>query len=224
MFDKMIFLIFIITIPLLSRLMFIIVKNALEHQKNKSNTLYINATKIVLNRYSLEKVVTLYEGEEDCFDPADNSIALSKNHNNNSIASVAIAMHEVGHALQFNMNWWLYRIRCYIKPFKNVFICASAFGIGMCITSSKYIELAVISVLCLMTIIIVELIVEIDASRKACRIYREMFETSEKEMNKFKLLLGVAAFTYVVDILECLLMIMSILLKASERERKSSQG
>ena len=45
-----------------------------------------------------------------------------------------------------------------------------------------------------------------------------MFETDEYEMKKFKFLLCVAAFTYVIDIIDCALAIIYILLKVNKKK------
>lgn len=213
----MIVLVFL-ALLLLSRLMFIIVVNVFERQTNKSNVVHLNAVKKILNKYGLTNIVMVNFDDEDCFNPANNTISLSQSHNQNSISSVAIAMHEVGHALQFNEGWWLYKFRCYIVSFKNVLIYASAIGIGLWFVDDRYKIIAIISIFALLVCIIVELYVEIDASKRACKMYREMFETDEYEMRKFKFLLGVAAFTYVIDIIDCALSIIYILLNTAGKK------
>lgn len=213
----MIVLVFL-ALLLLSRLMFIIVVNVFERQTNKSNVVHLNAVKKILNKYGLTNIVMVNFDDEDCFNPANNTISLSQTHNQNSISSVAIAMHEVGHALQFNEGWWLYKFRCYLVSLKNVFIYASAIGVGLWLVIDKYKILALVCIFCLLVCILVELYVEIDASKRACKMYREIFETDEYEMRKFKFLLGVAAFTYVIDIIDCALSIIYILLNTAGKK------
>ncbi|MBP3339554.1 MAG: zinc metallopeptidase [Lachnospiraceae bacterium] len=101
-------------------------------------------------------IVMVNFDDEDCFNPANNTITLSQVHNQNSISSVAIAMHEVGHALQFNEGWWLYKFRCYIVSLKNVFIYVSAVGIGLWLVVDRYKIIAIISIVALLVCIIVE--------------------------------------------------------------------
>lgn len=208
----------LLSVPILTRLVFLIVVNFYNKQKNKCNTSSVVAVKKVLNKYGLINTVMVNYNDEDCFNPANNTITLSQTHNQNSISSVAIAMHEVGHALQFNEGWWLYKFRCYIVSLKNAFIYVSAVGIGLRLVVNKYIIFTMVCIFCLLVCILVELYVEIDASKRACKIYRAMFETDEYEMRKFKFLLSVAAFTYVIDIIDCALAIIYILLNTAGKK------
>lgn len=60
----------------------------------------------LLDRYDMEDVqVEMTETEGDHYDPLSKTVRLSpNNYNNNSLTAVAVATHEVGHALQHYHN------------------------------------------------------------------------------------------------------------------------
>lgn len=185
----------------------------------------IEVAKRILAISRLNRNVNVVLGnKEDCFDPMTNTIYLKEKNNRQTISSIAIAIHEVGHALQFNTKWWLYRFRCRIIVMKCPLIYITAFLVVLSFWSSTLGVAAITSLICLITCTVVELIVEIKASVRGCRCYRLFFKTNKAEMIQIGIVLGAAAFTYFVDIFYCIYMVGRVLIqtknKANGKENK----
>ena len=65
--------------------------------------------------------ITLVPGHlTDHYNPRDNSLHLSEeNHSGSSVASVAVACHEAGHAIQTARGYLPYRLRSALVPVVN---------------------------------------------------------------------------------------------------------
>ena len=65
--------------------------------------------------------ITLVPGHlTDHYNPRDNSLHLSEeNHSGSSVASVAVACHEAGHAIQIAKGYLPYRLRSALIPIVN---------------------------------------------------------------------------------------------------------
>ena len=81
----------------------------------------------------------------------------------------------------------------------------------------EYLFIPRLSLVCLLVCVVVDLIVEINASIRGCKCYREYFETNTKEMIKIWIVLGLAAFTYFVDIFVSIFMVGKVLLQSKEK-------
>lgn len=91
--------------------------------KAKSEIIAIDAARKVLDGASLEKVkIKTINGQlSDNYNPATNIVSLSNDvANSNSIAAIGIALHEVGHALQHNKNYFPAKIRNGVVKFSNI--------------------------------------------------------------------------------------------------------
>ena len=200
---------FILALIPLSRILFYIVLFIVHRKENIVGEIGRNVADAMLGKVGLQdEVKVIVADDEDSYDPATNIVCLSKKNNRKTIASVAIAIHEVGHALQMNSKWMLYRFRCKIIVMKGPLIYITAilavlgFGIRICGM------LAVVSLICLLVCTVVEVVVEIDASIKGCRNYQKHFKTNSIEMRKIRFFLGVAALTYFADIINCIYMVV----------------
>lgn len=91
--------------------------------KAKSGIKAIDAAREVLDGASLEKVkITTVKGNlTDHYDPSKNTVALSENiAQSDSIAALGVALHEVGHAIQHNKNYFPAKLRNGVVRFSNV--------------------------------------------------------------------------------------------------------
>ena len=215
-------LILLALIPL-SRILFNIVLWFGHRNKNMEDKYGINIAKQMLVRLGLQdKVNVILEENDDCYDPLKNIINLSENNNRKTIASVAIAIHEVGHALQMNEGWSLYQFRCKVILMKGPLIYITAvlvlFGFAYKVCSI----IAIISLVCLIICTVVELIVEINASVRGCKFFQKYFKTNKSEMRKIGFLLGIAALTYFADIINCIYIVGRALLHMIRNEKKNS--
>lgn len=164
----------------------------------------------------------------DHYHPKKELIALSPGVNNStSIASVGIALHEVGHALQDANGYAFSKLRTFLVPLINFSSVAlwPLVIIGM-IFSFGGASGSVFGDVCLWAGIIffglsvifslITLPTELDASKRAMRVLREQGYMNEEELAGVKQVLTSAAMTYVaslvVSILNFLRFLLTILL------------
>lgn len=208
----------------LSRILFYAALWLGHRKKNIADECGINIARQILTRLGLQdKVHIALEGNDDCYDPSNNTISLSEKNNRNTVASVAIAIHEVGHALQMNTGWRLYRLRCKIIIMKGPLIYTTAVLVLLGFAQKTYNFLAIISLICLIICTLVEVIVEINASVRGCELFEKYFMTDRSEMRKIRLLLSMAALTYFADIINCIYMVGILLFRMLQGEKVNEE-
>lgn len=208
----------------LSRILFYVALWLGHRTKNMEDECGINIARQMLTRLGLQdKVNVALEGNDDCYDPSKNTISLSEKNNGKTVASVAIAIHEVGHALQMNAGWRLYQLRCKIIIIKGqlVYITAVLVLLGFAYKTCNI--LAIISLICLIICTVVELIVEINASVRGCELFEKYFKTDKSELRKISFLLSMAALTYFADIINCIYMVGILLLHMLQGEKVNEE-
>ena len=149
----------------------------------------------------------------DHYDPRDNNLYLSNdNLSGGSVASVAVACHEAGHAVQRERGFLMMRVRTALVPVVNfsqsmwmiVFIAGVAMNIAGLTT------LAIILFAFSVLFQVVTLPVEIDASRRAVAYIRES-GMSEINVRGARKVLTAAALTYVAAALTSILQLLYLL-------------
>jgi len=159
----------------------------------------------------------------DHYDPKTNTVNLSpKVYNDSTVASVAVAAHEVGHAIQYAENYSLVGIRNMLLPATIVssYLGWVAIMIGLFSASLDFlfwIGLMMIGVLALFQLVTLPL--EFNASSRALRILEEDNYISIDEVADSKSMLNAAAMTYLAAFLASLLTIMRLLLIRGSRRR-----
>lgn len=208
----------------LSRILFYVALWLGHRTKNMEDECGINIARQMRTRLGLQdKVNVALKGNDDCYDPSKNTISLSEKNNGKTVASVAIAIHEVGHALQMNAGWRLYQLRCKIIIIKGqlVYITAVLVLLGFAYKTCNI--LAIISLICLIICTVVELIVEINASVRGCELFEKYFKTDKSELRKISFLLSMAALTYFADIINCIYMVGILLLHMLQGEKVNEE-
>ena len=159
----------------------------------------------------------------DHYDPKTNTVNLSpKVYNDSTVASVAVAAHEVGHAIQYAENYSFVGIRNMLLPATIVSSYRGwvAIMIGLFSYSLDFlfwIGLMMIGVLALFQLVTLPL--EFNASSRALRILEEDNYISIDEVADSKSMLNAAAMTYLAAFLASLLTIMRLLLIRGSRRR-----
>ncbi|PZA08389.1 MULTISPECIES: zinc metallopeptidase [unclassified Meiothermus] len=160
----------------------------------------------------------------DHYDPSQKVVRLSEpNYNSPSVAALAVAAHEVGHALQDAKGYAALRVRAAILPAANI---GSALGpilvlVGLVVGSLGLAELGLWLFAAVALFQLVTLPVEFDASSRALRILRQGFLSSGPEMAGAQRVLTAAALTYVAALASTLSTIfyyLTILQGARSRE------
>ena len=177
----------------------------------------------ILNQHGLSDV-QIYEVKghlSDHYNPSNLTLNLSSEiYHGTSIASLAVATHECGHALQHQEGYKPLTFRNMIVPVCNISqtIGWIAILLGLFIGKSSISWLGVLLMSLMLLFQIVTLPVEFDASSRALSILNDRYLT-EDEYPGAKKMLTAAALTYVAAMLSTLLSLLRIVLMVMSRDR-----
>jgi uncharacterized protein len=156
----------------------------------------------------------------DHYDPRDRAIRLSADvHDTSSVHAVAIAAHEVGHAVQDARRTLLFRARAVVAPVASAASISwvLVFFVGAFVfQSAGLIALAVLLYMFVVLFEVVTLPVEIDASRRAMRLISAEGLLVEAERPLARSVLRAAALTYVVVAFTAVLQLIQALLEGED--------
>lgn len=181
---------------------------------NKKNITGMQAAREILDRNGLAdvKIVPISGELTDHFDPTENIIRLSERvYSDTSIASVSIAAHEVGHAIQHDRGYAFLNFRNSLVPVVN-FASRSIypmFLVGIFI-APFFINVAIAVFAITVLFQIVTLPVEIDASSRALENLDGSILQRE-EMQEGKKVLSAAAMTYIAAALFSLVQLLRLM-------------
>lgn len=151
----------------------------------------------------------------DHFDPRSNVIRLSDAvYDSTSVASVGVAAHEAGHAVQHAVGYFPIRLRSAIIPLTQ-FGSMAAFPLilaGIFLNSEAFINIGILAFALSTVFQLVTLPVELDASRRALAAIRERNLLYEEEYPMAKKTLTAAAMTYVAALAVSLAQLLRLLL------------
>lgn len=135
----------------------------------------------------------------DNYNPSNKVLSLSEDvYENTSIASISIAAHEVGHAIQDKIDYKPLRFRESIVPMANLGSNLSVWFIIIgCFFSYFLTQIGVALFFFAVLFQIVTLPVEFDASRRAKLAIEDAGFLDQEEMKGTKEVLSAAALTYV---------------------------
>lgn len=173
--------------------------------------------KMILEKNDLTNIrVGKVSGElSDHYNNSKQVINLSSDiYSGTSIASVAVAAHECGHAIQYKEGYFPIKIRNMLVPFVNF---GNSIGyvvvmISLAASISKLFILGIILVSIALIFQLLTLPVEFDASKRAREQLYEMGLITEKEKRGVKTMLRAAAFTYVAGLISSILEILRLVL------------
>ena len=156
----------------------------------------------ILDRNGLNYVkINLVNGKlSDHYDPRDKTLNLSRDvYYKNSIASVSIAAHEVGHAIQDSVEYVPLKVRAALVPLANLGTQLSFFLIILGFFFSVFfIKLGIALFFFAVLFQIVTLPVEFNASNRA-KIELANGIISDEDLRGTKEVLNAAALTYVAS-------------------------
>ncbi len=155
----------------------------------------------------------------DHYHPTKRIVNLSEGvYGNDSIASVAVSAHEIGHVLQKKRGYLPYKLRTILVPITNfgsrlavplvlIGLILDVFvGLNQSSNVGYYTALVGVGLYGLSTVFaLVTLPVEYDASRRAKRMLLETGILTEEEMPYAEEMLSAAAKTYVASLLTSLI-------------------
>lgn len=191
--------------------------------QNRRHLTGFDVAREILNQYGLS-YVQIFEVQgrlSDHYNPGDQTLHLSHDiYYGTSIASLAVAAHECGHALQHQEGYKPLTFRNAIIPICNISqsIGWVAIILGLIIgrTSIAWIGVLLMSLMLLFQI--VTLPVEFDASSRALSILNDRY-LEQSEYKGAKSMLTAAALTYVAGMLSTLLSLLRIVLVVLGNDR-----
>lgn len=151
----------------------------------------------------------------DHYDPKNKVLRLSDStFGSCDIASIGVAAHECGHAVQHATGYALLKLRSAAVPVANIgsWVSWPLILIGLLLGAP---QLAEIGVWCFFAVVLFQLItlpVEIDASRRAMKILREGGFLYDEELSGARKVLTAAAMTYVAALASSILQMLRLLL------------
>ena len=155
----------------------------------------------------------------DNYNPTDNSLYLSRdNQCGGSVASVAVACHEAGHAAQHEQGYAMMKLRSALVPVVNLTQNAwtIVFILGVALNLAGLTTLAIWLFSFSVLFQVVTLPVEIDASRRGVRYIQES-GMSAQQVRGAKKVLTAAALTYVAAALSSVIQLLYLLARTSRR-------
>lgn len=151
----------------------------------------------------------------DHYNPATKTVALSEsNYYESSLAGIAVAAHEVGHAIQHKEAYSFLTLRAKLVPVANISSNMSWIFvmIGIFASSSGFLLLGIILLLAGVVFQVVTLPVEFDASKRAMNEVVSLGIIGNNEEVGARKVLNAAAMTYVaataVAVLELLRLVL----------------
>ena len=157
----------------------------------------------------------------DYYDPRDNCLYLSReNRYGGSVAGVAVACHEAGHACQRAQGYGLYNLRQKLVPVVNFTQNAwmVVFIIGVVLNMGGLTTLAILLFAFSVIFQLVTLPVELNASNRAVTYIRES-GMSEENVEGARKVLTAAALTYVAAALTSILQLLYLLASTDRNDR-----
>lgn len=151
----------------------------------------------------------------DHYDPAKKTVNLSTDiYSNDSIASISVAAHECGHAIQDKNGYLFLRIRRGMVPFVNL---ASKLGyvailIGVIFSVLGFLKIGILLEIVILVFQLITLPVEFNASSRALKKIEEYGIVTKEELKYCKCMLKSAALTYVAGVTASLLQILRLVL------------
>ena len=148
----------------------------------------------------------------DHYDPRDNRLHLSDdNYHGASVASVAVACHEAGHAIQAARGFGLYRLRSALVPAVNIAQQGWVLVLlaGILLNVAGLVRLAIVLFAVAVVFQLVTLPVEIDASRRAVAYLSA--NGSGVDEKGARSVLTAAALTYVAAALTSIMQLLYLL-------------
>lgn len=214
--SDLMFIILILAIPAFAQFKVSSSYSKYKNIENKEGLCGQEVAEKILRKNGLDNVYVVETNGNlsDHYDPSRKVVRLSKDiFHGTSIASLSIAAHEVGHAIQDKENYFFLKLRSLIYPIVNVGTGLSYFiiVIGILLEALDLIYLGIAFTALGLIFQLITLPVEFDASKRAKEEIDKIFNISTDEAAGVGAMLGAAAMTYVAGVLASALNILRLL-------------
>ncbi|WP_261851793.1 zinc metallopeptidase [Clostridium folliculivorans] len=196
-----------------------------KYSKVKSYNGYTGAqvARIILDDSGLHNVpIELVSGKlSDHYDPRQKVLRLSQDvYYNSSVASIGVAAHEVGHAIQHKNSYAPLIIRNAIVPAVNIGSNFSwiLFVLGLMLGIRPLITFGILLFSAVVVFQLITLPVEFNASSRALKILKSKNILYPDEVKGAQKVLGAAAMTYVAATLMAISQLLRLIV-ISDRDR-----
>jgi len=156
----------------------------------------------------------------DHYDPRANVIRLSDSvYGSTSVASIGVAAHEAGHAVQHATGYVPIRLRNAVLPVANIGsrLAVPVILIGLVMSLEPLVSAGIILFSALVLFQLITLPVEFNASRRALRTLSERYILDNEELSGAKKVLSAAAMTYVSSALVSAMQLLRLVLLSNRR-------
>ncbi|MGX7092876.1 zinc metallopeptidase [Hutsoniella sourekii] len=151
----------------------------------------------------------------DHYDPANKVLRLSDaTYDSQSVAAVAVAAHECGHAVQDAKDYHFLRFRTALVPVVNIgsSLAMPLILIGLLMSWAGLIKIGTIAFSLVLLFQLVTLPVEFDASKRALAVLEQGGLFTASELPAAKKVLSAAAFTYIAASLSTALQLLRFII------------
>ena len=189
------------------------------------------AARLVLDKNGLQNIpIEQISGKlTDHYDPRANVIRLSSEvYNGTSTASIGVACHEVGHAIQHATGYTPIKVRSAIVPITNIgsklAIPLIIIGIICSTLGEFFVWLAYIGLIAFSLTVIFQLVTlptEFNASSRALATIRENGILTPEELKGSKKVLNAAAMTYVAALAVAVAQLLRLIIIVSRRTSRN---
>lgn len=225
-FDKTYFLVLIgLVISMIAQSNINAKFNKYKKIKSKRGMTGAQAAQMVLdyNNYRDISIKRVRGSLSDYFNPMTKEVALSDtSFKDSSIASLAVALHEIGHVIQFKEGYVPLKIKSYIVPAVN-FGSKLSFPIllvGIFLSQQNLINIGLALFSLTLLFQLVTLPVEFNASKRAIVALERTHILDESEIPGAREMLRSAAFTYVAATLATALQLIRLFILFGNRNSR----
>ncbi len=212
---NIILILLIIGLPLLAQIFIKISYENNSRIKNSKELTGYDVARKILDKNGLNDLLIVETNGylTDHYDPNRKVIKLSRNiYGNDTISSMAVAAHEVGHAIQDKEGYFFLKLRTFIFPIVS-FISRMSWlvilvGFFFEIVNAIYLGIIIVSASVIFEL--VTLPVEINASKRAIKELNSLNLITGEE-DKVKNVLTAAALTYVAGTLAEILQLIRLI-------------
>lgn len=197
--------------------------NKYQKIKAKSNLTGKDVARKILDANGLTNIKILeVKGQlTDHYDPTKKTVNLSTQiYSDTTIASISVAAHECGHALQDKDNYTYMRIRAMLVPIVNLTTYLGYFSIIISLIAgiTGYLKLGILIIAITLLFQIVTLPVEFNASKRAKKELQKLGIITKDEYKGVDKMLDAAANTYVASVLSSMINLFRLIIMLGNRD------
>lgn len=202
------------------------INSAYSKYRRKANKLKISGVEVarkILDANGLDKVhVVEVNGElSDHYDPSSKVVRLSHDiFHGETIAAMAVAAHECGHAIQDKEAYKPMRVRSMLVPIVNLITYGGYIvsAISLLAGITGYLKVGILMIVATLIFQLVTLPVEFDASKRALINLEKLNLVDSREKEFTRDMLASAALTYVASFINSLLNLLRLVIMYRDRD------